>query len=63
MERGNQEREFKRDLQGVASDLKWSIVELLRVADHQLVPFQNVARSMVRVLGFQDVAAMSPFQV
>lgn len=27
--------------------------------DHQLVPFQNVARSMVRVLEFQRVAAMS----
>ena len=33
------------------------------VPDHQLVPFQNVARSMVRVLEFQDVAAMSLFQV
>ena len=27
------EQDLKRDLQGVASDLKWSVVELLRVAD------------------------------
>lgn len=27
------EQDLKRDLQGVASDLKWSAVELLRVAE------------------------------
>ena len=27
------EQELKRDLQGVASDLKWSAVELLRIAE------------------------------
>lgn len=29
----NPNQELKRDLQGVASDLKWSAVELLRVAE------------------------------
>lgn len=27
------EQELKRDLQGVASDLKWSAVELMRIAE------------------------------
>ena len=27
------EQDLKRDLQGVASDLKWSAVELLRIAE------------------------------
>ena len=27
------EQDLKRDLQGVASDLKWSAVELMRVAE------------------------------
>lgn len=27
------EQDLKRDLQGIASDLKWSAVELLRVAE------------------------------
>ena len=26
-------QDLKRDLQGIASDLKWSVVELLRVAE------------------------------
>ena len=29
----NPNQELKRDLQGVASDLKWSAVEMLRVAE------------------------------
>ena len=29
----NPNQELKRDLQGIASDLKWSAVELLRVAE------------------------------
>lgn len=31
--------------------------------DLKLAPIQNVARSMVRVLRLQDVAAMSLFQI
>ncbi|WP_286974986.1 hypothetical protein [Pseudomonas sp.] len=27
------EQELKRDLQGIASDLKWSAVELMRIAE------------------------------
>lgn len=27
------EQDLKRDLQGIASDLKWSVVELLRIAE------------------------------
>ncbi|MFJ2362491.1 hypothetical protein ACIPIN_02025 [Pseudomonas sp. NPDC087697] len=33
MELNKPEQDLKRDLQGVASDLKWSAVELLRVAE------------------------------
>ena len=33
MDLNKPEQDLKRDLQGVASDLKWSAVELLRVAE------------------------------
>ena len=29
----NPEQDLKRDLQGIASDLKWSAVELMRIAE------------------------------
>jgi len=30
---GKEEQVLKRDLQGIASDLKWSAVELIRIAE------------------------------
>ncbi|KAB0502885.1 hypothetical protein [Pseudomonas lini] len=33
MELNKLEQDLKRDLQGVASDLKWSAVELMRIAE------------------------------
>ena len=33
MSLNNPNQDLKRDLQGIASDLKWSAVELLRVAE------------------------------
>ena len=34
MELNKPEQDLKRDLQGIASDLKWSAVELKRIAEH-----------------------------
>ena len=33
MELNKPEQDLKRDLQGIASDLKWSAVELMRIAE------------------------------
>ncbi len=44
------EQDLKRDLQGVASDLKWSAVELMRVAERlSLVGNEADAQAVLRM--------------
>jgi len=45
------EQDLKRDLQGVASDLKWSAVELLRVAERQRSRCPSSTKDVCRVPG------------
>ncbi|APV42107.1 hypothetical protein PFAS1_23295 [Pseudomonas frederiksbergensis] len=44
-------QELKRDLQGVASDLKWSAVELLRIAERlRLAGNEADAQAIMRMI-------------
>lgn len=43
-------RDLKRDLQGVASDLKWSAVELMRIAERlSLAGNEADAQAVIRI--------------
>ncbi|KRP59054.1 hypothetical protein [Pseudomonas trivialis] len=45
-------QDLKRDLQGVASDLKWSAVELMRIAERLSdAGFERDARELLTIIG------------
>lgn len=46
----NPNQDLKRDLQGIASDLKWSAVELLRIAERlSLAGNEADAQAVIRI--------------
>lgn len=50
MSLNNPSQELKRDLQGIASDLKWSAVELLRIAERLSLAGNEVdAQALLRM--------------
>lgn len=51
MELNKLEQDLKRDLQGVASDLKWSAVELMRIAERlSLASNESDAQAIMRMI-------------
>lgn len=51
MEFNKLEQDLKRDLQGVASDLKWSAVELMRIAERlSLASNEPDAQAIMRMI-------------
>lgn len=51
MRPNKQEQDLKRDLQGIASDLKWSAVELMRIAERlSQVGNEADAQAVIRMI-------------
>lgn len=51
MELNKREQDLRRDLQGVASDLKWSAVELVRIAERlSLAGNEADAQAIMRMI-------------